>query len=112
MIDEATMKSVTAKLLFESLTAEDREKLLTGALASIIEPQRGQYGVSQKSKLQDMFDNTAGVCANQIVVEHFKKPEVRERIEALVVQGVEQAFSGEFVERLTGRLLNGLWQDR
>jgi hypothetical protein len=112
MIDDTALKTVTAKLLFESLTAEDREKLLTTALASLMEPQRTAYSSTGKSRLQERFDDAAGIAAVQLLKEHFAVPEVRERVKVFVVAAMEKAFSEEFVQKLTERMISGLWSER
>ncbi len=113
MIDDATLKNVTAKLLFESLTTEDREKLLVTALTSLMEPQpRTQFGGTTKSKLQEKFEDAAEIAAGRLLMEYFETPEVRERVKTFVIVAAEKAFSGEFVQKLTERMLNGLWSER
>ena len=112
MIDDATLKSVTAKFLFDSLTPEDREKLLTAALASLMEPQRGQFGGTTKSRLQEKFNDVAEIAVTQLLKEYFATPEVNERVRSFAIAAAEKAFSEEFVQKLTKRMVDGLWSER
>lgn len=109
MIDETTMRGIVAKLMFESLTPEDREKMLTSALASLVEPQRDQFGRG-KSKLQETFDHAAAIAVGKLMREYFETPEVQARIKAFAVEAAEKAFAGGFSDKLAKKITDGLWK--
>lgn len=113
MIDQATLQAATTKLLLDSMSAEDKEKLLTTALSNVLTPVRsGGYPYNESSPLQDAFKNAAAVCAGKLVQEYFQTPEVQARVRALVVEAAEKAFAGDFITRLSSKMVDGLWSDR
>ncbi len=113
MIDQATLQAATTKLLIDSMSTEDKEALLSKALASVLTPVRsGGHPYNQSSPLQDAFDRAAQVAAAKHVNEYFNTPEVQERVRVFVVAAIEKAFTEDFVNKLTSKMINGLWSDR
>ena len=114
MMDEDTLKTVTARILFESMTKEDRDKLLEDALKNLLkEPvSRDMYSRDKRTKFQEAFDNAVAACALSLIKEHLQTPEVRELLSAKVAAATEAVLTGaDFETRLAQRINAGLWRD-
>lgn len=111
MIDQQTLLAATTKLLLESLSSEDREKLLTTALTNVLTPKKDPrgYGYPELSPLQDAFNEAAKISAVRIVKEFFDRPEVVEKMRQAVADACNKAFSEEFTQRFANKMLDGLW---
>ncbi len=113
MIDQATLQAATTKLLIDSMSTEDKDALLSKALASVLTPVRsGGYPYTEKSPLQDAFDHAAQVAAAKHIHEYFGTPEVQERVRVFVVAAIEKAFTEDFIRKLTGKMIDGLWSEK
>ena len=113
MIDPATLQAATTKLLLDSMSAEDKDALLSKALTKVLTPERplNHYG-DAKSPLQDAFDYAAKVAAAKQVGEYFQTPEVQARVKVFVAEAMEKAFTDDFVQKLATKMCDGLWADR
>ena len=114
MIDQATLQAATTKLLLDSMSAEDREKLLTTALTHVLTPVKsGSWPHSkEESPLQEAFNRAATVAAGQIVQEYFKTPEVKSRLRKVVDESLDKAFDDKFANLIASKMVNGLWSER
>lgn len=111
MIDDATMKTIAAKLIFESLTAEDREKMLTSAIEKTLTPQNNGYGRDNRSDLQRAFDHQVALQAEKLVHDHLLSTEVQARLKVFAVEATEKLLGADFVERLAKKMIEGLWSN-
>lgn len=114
MMDEDTLKVVTSRILLESMTREDRDKLLEGALKSLLtEPaSRDIYSRDKRTKFQEAFDTAVAACAMTLIKEHLQTPEVRELLRVKIAAATEVVLNGaEFETRLAQRITAGLWKD-
>lgn len=114
MISDDALKVVTAKLLFESLTAEDREKLLTDALSVAVSERYNPSSYSDKrTKLQVAFENQVAILANKLVHDWLNEPEHKAKLREPIVAAVEKIItSEEFVSKLVDKMTGALWSDR
>ncbi len=113
MIDPATLQAATTKLLLDSMSAEDKDALLSKALSSVLTPVRSNgFYSNDKSPLQDAFDHSAKVAAAKQISEYFASPEVQARVRVFVTEAIEKAFTGDFVQKLADKMVNGLWSER
>ncbi len=113
MIDQATLQAATTKLLLDSMSAEDKDALLSKALATVLTPaKRTNIYASDTSPLQDAFDYAAKVAAAKQVGEYFQTPEVQARVKVFVAEAMEKAFTDDFVQKLATKMCDGLWAER
>lgn len=90
-LDETTLKSIVAKAIFDGITPENREKLLSEAITSLLTaPPPGRYGETQRpSPLASIFENEVSNLAREAVRERFKTdPAVKEMVSALVTKSI------------------------
>lgn len=113
MMDDATLKTVTARILYESMTAEDREKMLTNAIASLLTERASTNYNDQRTKFQRVFDDALATHASQLVHEHLRTPEVHAKLQEVIAQACGKVFAADaFVEGLASKISAGLWSDR
>jgi hypothetical protein len=111
MIDQATLQAATAKLLLDSMSAEDKDALLSKALTTVLTPARSAYS-SEATPLQAAFDHAAKVAAAKQVGEYFQTPEVQARVKVFVAEAMEKAFTDDFVQKLATKMCDALWAER
>jgi 7-cyano-7-deazaguanine synthase in queuosine biosynthesis len=113
MMDDATLKTVTARILFESMTPEDREKLLTTAISTMLNEPDGNNYHDRRTRLQRAFDNALALQATDLVRDYLKTPEVHARLRDVIAQATNKVFeSPTFVEGLAAKISASLWSDR
>lgn len=114
MIDPALLQAATAKLVLESLSTEDRERLLTDALTKVLTPvEQGSWPNKRTtSPLQDAFDEACRRAAARVVEEYFKRPEVVARVEVVITEAAKKAFEkeGGIANELANRMASNLWR--
>jgi hypothetical protein len=89
------VRAVMVKVLYDSITAEQREKLLQDALASLITPppQENWHRGKQPSPLEKIFTDCAYDIARQIISEQMKKDDkVKSDIEKLYAEALAKVF--------------------
>jgi hypothetical protein len=109
MIDQATLQAATTKLLLDSMSAEDKNALLSKALTTVLTPVRNGYSSDNRSPLQVAFDDAAKDAAAKFISEYFTTPEVQARVKAFVTEAIEKAFTDDFVQKLSANMISGLW---
>jgi phage tail tape-measure protein len=110
-ITDEAMRTIVAKGIFDSMTAEMKEDLLLKAVQNIIEPQPAinSYGDKRPSALQQSFNFATAQMASKIVGEMFEAdPTIKERIAVLVTEAIGKMFDGEDNQRrLTDAIAEG-----
>lgn len=112
MLDDTALKAVTAKLLLDSMSAEDREQLLTKAIGSLFDKNNPSNYHDTRTRIQVVFDDQVRVVAANIVAEYFKTPEVQERVRSVLSAAVGKAFDTGIIDELAKRMTSRLWDDR
>ena len=111
MIDQDALQVATTKILLDSMSTEDRNQLLTKAIAHVLLPVRTSYGGNLESPLQGAFHTACAVVAGELVREHLHTPEVKARLQLVVTEAVEKLLSGDFAEKLSRKLSDSLWSE-
>lgn len=117
-IDSEGMNALVAKAIMDSLTPEKREQLIQAAIAGLLERKRStRLGASDKSELQEIFEQATYATASQVIREGLEKDAVfREKIDSVFREAVERAFTGDgrekMVEQISRQIVEGLKIDR
>ena len=112
MMEDATLRTVTARILFESMTPEDRDKLLTSAISAVltVDENRDIYSKDRRTRFQRIFDDAVAHQASELVREHLKTPEIIDALrQTLAAATIKVIHSPEFVETMAKRIVEGLW---
>ena len=93
-IPDDQMRQLVTSAILQSLTPEHREKLLSGAIQSLISlPQEGRYGEKLPSTLTAIFAEQAKEVAKGMVKELIEQDgPTREKIRALLLDALERVF--------------------
>ncbi len=84
------LKGLVVKTIFEGLTPEKRDELITTAVANLLSPSEYDRG---KSKVQEIFAQAVYGVARDIAKEHLQTQEVKDRIKELVELATNKALA-------------------
>lgn len=102
-LDNEALRAATEQAIMGTLTPEMRDKILQGAVRSLIDTKQGAWG-NRKSKLEEAFEqavvNIARIEAQRLVGED---TELRARIEALLRAVADKVLSAD-VEKLADKM--------
>lgn len=114
MINQELLLVTTSKVLLDSLSEEDKNKLLSDALTKVLTPvkkDRYSYG-SEQSPLEEAFETAAVHAGREMVREYFQLPEVREKVRTLIQAAMEKMFVNEqFIEEMALRMTRNMWKE-
>lgn len=114
-VNDDQLRQVVAGAILQTLTAENREKLIADAVASLIvvEP-KDNYGRVKTSKLEEAFAQSAYQVALEICRDEMKKPENVDRLKKIVATGFEHALTenSETIGAAIGGALSEVLADR
>jgi len=100
-LDDASLKKLVSEAILMAITQEQRGELMVKALASLIEPQSGQYGAKRPSRIEEAFTNAASRIAEQQATELLEKdPGFQQKLKGLMMETMERAFTGEARENI------------
>lgn len=95
-IDDTTLKTIVAKAIFDGITPEQRQELLSKAIQSLLIPVKPSYGSSPAtSPLQDIFDNEVRNIARDLIREEFKTNEATKTLIGGIVAKTIVALSAD-----------------
>lgn len=110
-LSETQLRELIVVAIFEKIDPAARERMMTAALTSLMEPRRGEYGKAIKSQLQEAVDQALLKCAREVCTEEFGKTEMREKVTLLIREAQDRLFSTEredTVRRLAVAMSNAL----
>ncbi len=90
-IDDASLKTIVAKAIFDGITPEQRQELMTKAIGQLLTtPQVDRYGgPKQPTPLQSLFEYEVQNMAREAIRERFKTdPEVHTLISGIVTKAI------------------------
>ena len=94
-LPDEQMREIVSAAILQTVTAENRDALITQAIASLFAPNSSGYG-SKQSPLQDAFNSAVFAKARQIVIEVLDLDEtLNNKIKAIIVEAAEKALSDE-----------------
>lgn len=104
-LDDNTMRDVITAAILKTLTEESKALLIQQAIASLLAPipkKDAWDRTPERTKLQEIFDNSAYAVAGEAVREAFKTDErVKASMRELVAKGLEKALEdGELPSKL------------
>jgi uncharacterized membrane-anchored protein YjiN (DUF445 family) len=117
-VNDDAMKSLVAKAIMDSLTQENREKLITDAITqTLTKPEGGNSYAPKRSPLQQAFDNAVETEARKYAAQVVSEDETfKARIRQLFADVADKLFSdamrGEIVDGIAGTVSRALNKDR
>ncbi len=107
-ISDEQMSTIVSKAIFESLSAEDRDKLIQGAIASLLIPERGGVYGSKKSPLESAFLNAASIAAHGLAIQELEGDTVFQlRLKELIHEATERVFTTDR-EKILNSIVNAI----
>jgi len=105
-LDDASLKKLVSEAILMAITQEQRGELMVKALASLIEPQEGQYGRKHPSRIEEAFTNAASRIAEGQARELLEKdPAFQEKLKGLMMETMERAFTGNAREKIISAMV-------
>ena len=110
MPTEAEMRSLVMEAIFSNLGQAKRDELVKQALTGLLEPTPStNYSSDRRSKLEIAYSDAVHVIAREEVSKALKEnPEVRAKIQALVLAAFSKAMEGPPYEALVTNMAAGL----
>ncbi len=109
--DETQMRELVSKTIFESLTTDGKEELLSKAIQSllIVEAKDGYYGTKKVNILEGILKDSAERVARQIMEEKLKdNEEFRTQLESVFSDAVKRMFGEETREKLVDKIVESV----
>jgi len=93
-VDDETMKQVVAKAIYDNLTPEAKQRLMTDALAYVLsKPEK--YG-SRRSPLEEAFQEEMREAGRRVAAELINgNEELHERLRKFYREALERALNSE-----------------
>lgn len=96
-IDTEAVEAMVVKALVDSITPEQREKVITDAIGNLLEKKSGQRYGAQTSLFEDAMHTAIAQVARHIFVDEVKNnPEVQDQIKAMVTPTVMEIAHGNY----------------
>lgn len=106
-LDDDTIRGLVSEGIIAQLSGEQREKIIGEALSSILKPGPSSYGRTEPSPLQLAFNMAVNNVAQRIAVELIEEdPELRTRIKAQVLAGVENLLTNDSLKWALSNVLD------
>lgn len=102
--NDAELRAIVQKAIFDGLTHEKRDELLIKAIGSLTIPDPNGYGAVKQSQLERIFESAAGRVAEELMLEMLQQPEWKERIRAVLVDAFDRATADASRENLVSKL--------
>jgi pyruvoyl-dependent arginine decarboxylase (PvlArgDC) len=102
------MREIVSAAILQTVTAENRDALITSAIASLLAPNSSGFG-SRQSPLQLAFNIAIEQKAKQIVKEMLDTDEQIERaVEDIIISAAKKAFSSENKDTMIDSMANAI----
>lgn len=111
-VDPAAMQALVTKALFEGMTQEQKDSLITQALTALMTSsvRKNHWDPQPLSPLQEAFNNAASVIARQVAIRRLETDEqFKASVEQLFTDLGKKLFASEFREKLIERLANAVF---
>ncbi len=100
------MQALVADAMMNHLGEDARKKLITDAIATLLESKKKGYGEKIPSPLAEAFNNAVGLEARKIVVDKVHNdPEIRKQIENVFAKVLEKLLDSDAFADLTSHIL-------
>lgn len=117
-LDDAELKQIMVKAIFDHLTPEKREQLIKDGIESILSSKRPN-SYDGKTVFEEAFINAVHVVAREVAIEELKKPEMHAKLRELIVGGVEKAIDpadaeqyGALQDKIANAVIQGITKER
>ena len=89
------MREIVSAAILQTVTAENRDALITAAISSLLKPNSSGFG-AKESPLQAAFNSAIHQKAKQIVTEMLDADEqIKTALENIIISAAKKAFSAE-----------------
>lgn len=113
-IDTEAVEAMVVKSLVDSISPEQREKVITDAIANLLEKKSGSRYGSSTSIFEDAMNTAISQVARQLFVDEVKNsPEVQARMKELVTPTVMAIAKDNFdgINEKIGEAIGGAVAD-
>jgi hypothetical protein len=120
-LDNEAMKTLVTKVIFDGMTDEYREKLVTGAIANLLNGSKtgnAVYG-SDRTELQQIFYGCVENAARKLITDRLESDQdFIQKINDIMTAAVEKAFSADgggresMINAISGAIVAGMSKDR
>lgn len=93
-LDEPTMEGLVSKAIFDMLTPEKRDELVTGAIRSLMKRETGT-GFNRLTELERLFADAAQNVARRVISEKLESDDA-------FVKGVKDCFENAWKQAFEG----------
>jgi len=94
------MREIVSAAILQTVTAENRDTLITEAIANLLRPNSSGYG-SKTSLLQEAFNFAVNQKARQILTEMLNTDEkIKAQVSGVIAKAAEKAFNEERKEQM------------
>lgn len=109
-LDGENMTVIVTKAIFDSITAEARDKLVQDSLKAMFEKSKDGYnGYNSQTKLQQAFEAAAYNVAHRIIQENLAKDEAfKAGVEAMLNDVVAKLFDSEARGPIVDKMASGI----
>jgi pyruvoyl-dependent arginine decarboxylase (PvlArgDC) len=102
------MREIVSAAILQTVTAENRDALITSAIASLLAPNSSGYG-GRESPLQVAFNLAIQQTARQIVKEMLDTDEqIKAVVEEIIISAAKKAFSSEKKDTMIDSMANAI----
>lgn len=105
-IDDDAVRTALASQLLQLVSQEQRDKIITDAVRSLMEPRKEYGRVVEEAPLVAAFQRAVQKLATEVVAEYIDTPEVKARIRAQLHATAEQVFADR--EWTTGPIIDAV----
>lgn len=103
-LDNATMEGLVSKAIFDTLTPEKRDELVTGAIKSLMKRETGS-GFNRLTELERLFADAAQTVARKIITEKLEADTAfQDGVRICFENAWKQAFEGDAGTKLAERM--------
>jgi hypothetical protein len=94
------MREIVSAAILQTVTAENRDTLITEAIANLLRPKEARYG-PKTSLLQEAFDFAVNEKARQILTEMLDTDQkIKAQVSDIIAKAAEKAFNEERKEQM------------
>jgi hypothetical protein len=115
-LSDEQLRAIVADALFNQIDQTQIQKMVTGALVALMQPQKNDYGREvSPGRLQSAVEEALLKVAREVVGQEMAKGEVQAQISSLVTEAIERVMVKErerTVEHMASSFRSALWSLR
>lgn len=108
--DDDAMRSLMAKAILDTVSAENQQAMLETAVSNFInKPDEKDYVKNKRTPLEQAFEYAANDVARKVIEAKFSDDKVfRARVDALVSEAITKAFADENRDKMLDNMVNAV----